>query len=203
MAAMVAPPAGVQVRASAEAELPRGTTMLGMLLVVMADAMVLAGLMAAWYVIKGQTLSWPPKGVQIDTYMATVVTITSAMSSFSAAWAVSAAKRNDQRSAGVAVILTVVLGLAMVNALWYNLTHLEFGVATHAFGTLYHLLIGYVLVHVALAVVAFFVAGARAVAGQLGARNHDPMRAAGALWHYTTAAWSVIVVSVFVFSPHG
>lgn len=183
--------------------LPRGTATLGALLLVLADGMVLAGLMAAWFLIKGGTPDWPPEGVSIDTYMATIYTITAIMSSFAAAWAVSASKRNDQRSAGVAVVLTVLLGLAQLNLLWYALTRTGFGVADHAYGTLYFLLLGYVIVHLGIGLVAITVGGARAVAGQLGVRAHDPMRAAGIVWHFTTAAWSVIVIAVFVFSPHG
>lgn len=183
--------------------LPRGTTTLAALLVIAADAMLLAGLLAAWFVIKGGTPAWPPSGVAIDTYAATVYSITTAMSSFAAAWAVAASRRNDQRSAGVAVIVTVLLGLAQFNLLWYDLSQTGFGVADHAYGTLYFLLMGFVLVHVGVAVIAIFVAGARAVAGHFGPRGHDPMRAAGALWHFSTAAWWAVAIAVFVFSPHG
>lgn len=183
--------------------LPKGTATFGALLVAMADGMVLAGLLAAWFLIKGGTPAWPPTGVAIDTYFASIYTITATLSSFAAAWAVSASKRNDQRSTGVAVVLAVMLGLAQLNLVWYAISQAGFGVADHAFGTLYFLLLGYTLLHIGVAVIALTIAGARAVAGQLGNRAHDPMRAAGVLWHYSTFAWSVIVIAVFVFSPHG
>lgn len=183
--------------------LPKGTATLATLLVAMADAMVLGGLMAAWFLIKGGTPAWPPDGVAIDTYFATTYTITATLSSFAAAWAVSASRRNDQRSTGVAVVLAVLLGLAQLNLVWYAISQAGFGVTDHAFGTLYFLLLGYTLLHVGIAVIALTIAGARAVAGQLGYRAHDPIRAAGVLWHYSTLAWSVIVIAVFVFSPHG
>lgn len=200
--AVATPAAGAGARGGTPG-VPPGTTLTGSILVVAADAMVLATLLAAWFLIKGGTPAWPPTDVSIDTYMATVYTITAAMSSFAIAWASAALRRHDQRSVGVAVVLTLILGLAQLNLLWYDLTNREFGVADHAFGTLYYLLVGYALVHVALAVLAVAVVGGRALAGQLGLRNADPLRATSVLWHYSTAAWSAIVIAVFVFSPHG
>lgn len=183
--------------------LPKSTTLLGTLLVLAADAMLLGGLLAAWFLVKGGSPSWPPEGVAIDTYFATVYSITATMSSFSAAWAVAAAKRNDQRSVGVAAIFTVVMAAAQINLLWYAISQAGFGASDHAFGTLYLLLLGYMLAHLGIALAAFVVVASRAVAGQMGPRHYDPMRAAAAIWQYTTLAWWVICIAVFVFSPHG
>jgi heme/copper-type cytochrome/quinol oxidase subunit 3 len=190
-------------RAEPGPELPKGTVSLGTILVVAADGMLLAALLAAWFLIKGGTPAWPPRDVQIDTYMATVVSITTVMASITAAWTVSAIRRNDQRNGTVAGALTLFLGLAMLNILWYDLTRTEFGVTDHAFGTLYHLLIGYQLVNLAIAVFALFVVAARALAGHFGAHGYDPLRSAAILWHFTTATWWTITLAVFVFSPHG
>jgi hypothetical protein len=44
--------------------------------------------------------------------------------------------------------------------------------------------------------------GSRAVAGHYGRDNYDAVRAAAALWYFSSAAWFVIVTAVFLFSPH-
>src|SRR5947209_20319412 len=82
-------------------EVPKGTNLLGVLLVMTADAMLLAALLAGWFLIKGGSLTWPPKGVRLSTYLPSVITITAAMSAFSMQWAVSSIRRNDQRNAMV------------------------------------------------------------------------------------------------------
>jgi heme/copper-type cytochrome/quinol oxidase subunit 3 len=183
-------------------EVPKGTNLLGTLLVLAADAMVLVALLATWFTIKGGSAAWPPRGVNLSTYLPTMVTITAAMSAFSMAWVVSSVRRNDQRSAGVALVLTVILGLAMINAQWYSMVRPRFGVATHAYGTLYYLLIGYHAVHLAAAIGAVVLVGSRALAGHYGRDNYDGLRAANAVWQYANAAWFVIVTAVFLFSPH-
>ncbi len=183
-------------------EVPKGTSLIGVLLLVMADAMILAALLAAWFTIKSGSLSWPPAKVHLTTYLPSVITITAAMSSFSMQWAVSSIRRNDQRSATNAIILTAVLGICVVNAQWYSLVRANFGIADHAYGTLYDLLIGYHAVHQALAVGALVLVGARAIVGHFGREGYDPMRAVGAFWHYTNAAWFLIMTALFLFSRH-
>jgi heme/copper-type cytochrome/quinol oxidase subunit 3 len=184
-------------------EVPKGTNLMGVLLLVMADAMVLATLLAAWLTVKSGSLSWPPKGVHLTTYLPSVITITAVMSSFSMQWAVSSIRRNDQRSATTGIILTAFFGICIVNAQWYSLVRAKFGIASHAYGTLYDLLIGYHAVHQALAVGALVLVGARAVVGHFGREGYDPMRAVAAFWHYSNAAWFLIMTAIFLFSRHG
>jgi heme/copper-type cytochrome/quinol oxidase subunit 3 len=182
--------------------LPGGTTLLGTLLLLAADAMVLVALLAAWFTIKGGSPAWPPRGVSVGTYLPTTVTITAAMAAFSMQWAVSAIRRNDQRSGGVALALTVFLGLAMANAQWYYLIRARFGLRSHAYGTLFHLLIGYHLLHVVLGLAAVVLVGARALAGHFGRHGHDPLRAVAAFWQYGNVAWAAILTAMFLFSKH-
>jgi cytochrome c oxidase subunit 3 len=131
-----------------------------------------------------------------------MVTITAVMSAFSMQWLVSSIRRNDQRSAAVALVLTVFLGLAVANAQWYSLFRAKIGVRSHAYGTLYYLLITYHLVHVVLAIAAAVLLGARALAGHFGRFGYDPLRAAAIFWHYTIVAWAVILTAMFLFSAH-
>jgi len=183
-------------------EVPKGTNLMGVLLLIMADAMVLATLLAAWFTIKSGSLAWPPKGVHLTTYLPSVITITAAMSSFSMQWAVSSIRRNDQRSATTAIVLTAFFGICIVNAQWYSLARTKFGIASHAYGTLYDLLIGYHAAHQALAVGALVLVGARAIVGHFGRDGYDPMRAVAAFWHYSNAAWFLIMTAIFLFSRH-
>lgn len=183
-------------------ELPKGTSLMGVLLLIMADAMVLAALLAAWWTIKAGSLAWPPKGVHLTTYLPSVITITAVMSAFSMQWAVSSIRRNDQRSATIALILTAFFGMAIVNAQWYSLVRADFGIADHAYGTMYQLLIGYHALHQVLAIGALVLVGARAIVGHFGREGYDPMRAVAAFWHYSIVSWFLIMTAIFLFSPH-
>lgn len=183
--------------------LPPNTSLLGALLFMAANAMVLGGLLAAWFLLKGSTNPWPPEGVSVDTYIPTVVAVTAAMGAMSVQWALWSVRRNDQRSALVALTVTILLGAAMLNAEWYLLAEASVGVADNAYGTIYHLLIGYHILVIAIGLTALVVTAVRTLAGHFGAADYDSVRATAATWQYVNASWLFIGLAMFVFSPHG
>lgn len=183
-------------------EVPKGTNLVGVLLGIVADAMVLAAIVAILYGLKAGYPAWPPRGVSLGTYLPTTVTITGAMSMFSMQWAVSSIRRNDQRSGTFALLLTLLLGISIFNAQWYSMVRAPFGIADHAYGTLYYLLIGYHAVNVAIGLGALVFVGSRSLAGHFGRQGYDPLRAVAAFWHWTNAAWFVILAVLFLFAPH-
>ena len=182
--------------------LPRGTTRLGMLLLLAADAMVLVTMVAAYFTIRGGSPKWPAAGVQVGTYIPTVLTITAAMTAMSVAWMLYAVRQNDQRNAFAAALLTVVLGLAMANAQWYAMTNAKFGPSDHAYGTLYHLFLGYHLFHLLVGLVMVGVVAAQTLAGHYGREDHEPVRAAAVFWHYGNIVWFTVLTVLFLLSPH-
>lgn len=182
--------------------LPRGTTRLGMLLVLAADAMVLVTLLAAYFTIRGGSPKWPAAGVQVGTYIPTVLSITAVMTALSVAWMVYATRHNDQRNAFAAALLTVVLGLAMANAQWYAMTNAKFGPSDHAYGTLYHLFLGYHLVHVLAGLVMIAVVAAQTLAGHYSREDHEPVRAAAVFWQYGNVVLFTVVTVLFLLSAH-
>lgn len=183
----------------AEPSIP-GSNLVAMALVLVADFMLLGALIAAFFALRGGASAWPPRGVKIDTYIPTVVTVTAIMSMVSMGWAVFAVRRHDVGNAIAAMVLTVVLGLAMANLDWYAMHKAPFGIARHAYGTLFQLIIGYHLVHVAIGVVMLAVVGARTLAGHFSRQDNEPVRAVGIFWQYTNVAWLVILLSVFLIS---
>lgn len=178
------------------------TTSLGTLLIIAADAMVLAGIVAAYFAVRDGSASWPPKGVSVGTYIPTMVTITAVMSAFSVQWGLYASRRNDQRNAAIGMAMTVFLGLAMANAEWLAFTRSGFSVADHAYGTFYYLLVGFHLVHVLAATMLLILVAGRALAGHFSRDRHEPVRAVTIFFHYTNAVWFVVVTVLFLLSKN-
>jgi heme/copper-type cytochrome/quinol oxidase subunit 3 len=178
------------------------STSLGALLVVAADAMVLAGIVAAYFAVKDGSAAWPPKGVSVGTYIPTMVTITAVMASFSVQWGLFATRRNDQRNAAIAMVMTVFFGVAIANAEWLAFTRAGFGVSAHSYGTFYYLLVGYHLVHMLAATALLVLVTCRALAGHFSRSRHEPVRAATIFFHYTNAVWFVVVTVLFLLSKN-
>ncbi|MFN2606361.1 MAG: heme-copper oxidase subunit III [Acidimicrobiales bacterium] len=181
---------------------PAGTTLLGMKLLLAADAMVLVTLLVAYFTIKGGSPRWPSPGVKLSTYLPTIVTITALMSAASVSWMAYAVRRNDQRNAMSAAILTVILGLAIGNAQWYAITHAGFGPSKHAYATLFDLLMGYHLAHVIAGIVMVAVVAGQSLAGHYGRDDHDPVTATALFWQYGNVTWLAVVTALFLLSHH-
>jgi len=193
-------PAGADTPAPAGR--PHGTTVLGMKLLLAADAMVLVSLLVAFFTIKGGSPVWPARGVQLGTYLPTTITITLAMSAASMAWMLVAIRRNDQRNAFAAAVLTVILGLAVANAQWYSIGNANFGPSDHAYGTLYTVLLGFHLAHVIAGIVMVTVVAAQALAGHYGSDDHEPATATAWFWQFSIVVWGAVVTALFILSPH-
>ncbi len=181
---------------------PHGTTLLGMKLFLAADAMVLVSLLVAYFTIKGSSPAWPARGVQLGTYLPTTITITASMAAASMAWMVVATRRNDQRNAFAAGVLTVVLGVAMANAQWYAIDNANFAASDHAYGTLYCVLLGFHLAHVIAGIVMVMVVAGQSLAGHYGSDDHEPLSAAAWFWQYTNVVLTAVVTALFIVSPH-
>ena len=181
----------------------RGTTTIGTLLFVTADAMVLAAVCAVYFAIKDGSAAWPPKGVHVGTYIPTTISITVFMSAFAVQWALYAARRNDGRNAAIALGLSLFLGLAVANLEWLAFVRTRFGFNAHTYGTLYDLLIGYHLFHLLAAIAVVLILAFRTLAGHFSADRHDALRAGAVLWQYSNVVWFVVVSVLFLASRHG
>ncbi len=181
----------------------RGTSTIGALLFVTADAMVLAAVVAVYLGIKEGSTTWPPSDVSVSTYFPTMITITAVMSGLSVQWGIFSARRNDGRNATMALLLTLFLGLAMANLEWLTFVRTGFGFNDHTYGTLFDLLTGYHLLHLLVAMVVVLVLAFRTMAGHFTDDRHDALRAGAVFWQYTNIVWFVVVTVLFILSRHG
>ena len=181
----------------------RGTSTIGTLLLVTADAMILGAVVAVYLAIKEGATTWPPSDVEVGTYIPTMITITALMSGFSVQWGIFAARRNDGRNAAMALILTLFLGLSMANLEWLSFVRSGFGFNDHSYGTLYDVLIGYHLLHLLAAIVVILVLAFRTMAGHFSTDRHDALRAGAVYWQYTNVVWFIVVTVLFILSRHG
>ena len=196
-------PTGVPLPGPVPGRPRRGTSTIGTLLFITADAMVLGAVVAVYLAIKEGSTTWPPSDVEVGTYIPTMITITAVMSAFSVQWGIYSARRNDGRNAGMALVLTLFFGLAMANLEWLSFVRSGFGFNDHTYGTLYDVLIGFHLLHLLAAILAVLMLAFRTVAGHFSGDRHDALRAGAVYWQYTNVVWFVVVTVLFILSRHG
>ena len=165
-------------------------------ILVAGEAMILAGLVAAYYAVRAQSFKWPPVG--LGTYLPSIVAVTMIMTAVTIQWAIWAIRHNDQRTCLAALGVTIFFAFAILNGQWYQLAHLKFGVSAHTYGTFVYLLTGFHMVNVIAGIVVFVAVLVRAVGGEFSADDHDTLTAAAIFWQFVNVAGLVAYSVLFL-----
>jgi len=181
-----------------EATAPRGVSNVATAILVAGEAMILAGLVAAYYAVRAQSFKWPPVG--LGTYLPSIVAVTMIMTAVTIQWAIWAIRHNDQRTCLAALGVTIFFAFAILNGQWYQLAHLKFGVSAHTYGTFVYLLTGFHMVNVIAGIVVFVAVLVRAVGGEFSADDHDTLTAAAIFWQFANVA-GLVAYSVLFLHP--
>ena len=172
---------------------------LGTLLLGGAGAMVFAGLVAAYVQLRGAAVEWPPEDVHLDNYLGVTLLLTALLSAVTVEWAPYALKRGNQRQTLWALGLSLGLGFAFLNMVWYLATQLGFGIADHGYATVVYAAIFATGVQVVLGLGYLLVALVRTAGHQAVPGDHQLVRAAGWYWQWVNVSWLVVFMALYVF----
>lgn len=175
---------------------------IGVSLASAAVVMLLGALLAAYYAFRDATgaADWPPEAATIPNVPVAVTTVTLLMSSVTLEWARWSSRRGDRRHALVGLGVTLVLGLAFVNGMTFAWESLGVGVADAPYGTLVLATTGTYVALLAVALTALAVVGFRALGGQVGPVNTEPLTAVGIGWHTLVLLWVVVYWSLYLLT---
>lgn len=145
---------------------------------------------AAW--IKTGTISLVPGGMMFGTMVMSIVTM---------AWAVYSIRRDDRPRAYIALGLTALFGVAVINQTVFYYKSMGFtivGKAATLQGLLIFTITGAHLVMVGVGVVFIGLMAFRALAGQYSSRQSDGLLAASIFWYATVAVYTLIYFGIYV-----
>lgn len=179
----------------------RHVLLVGTLFLIAAGTVLIGALLAGYFSARDLARAagepWPPEEVAIANVPLFVGYLTLLMSSFTAQWAVAAIRGRDRRQMYVAIGITLVLGLAFVNALSFAWSQIGVGAESSRFATtMFAVTVTHLLVVIA-AHVAFVVVGFRALGGQFSPDNREFVVSAAAFWHFSVVAGLVIWFSIW------
>jgi cytochrome o ubiquinol oxidase subunit 3 len=164
-----------------------------------ASVMTFASLAAAYLAVRALSHPWPPPKVSLDNYLGTTMSITLIMSAITVEWGVQALRQGNRRQAVSGLVLTPLFGLAFLNLLWYLVSKLGFGPASHPYGTLVYAFVVVIVVDVALGIGFLLITLMRIAGNQVTAADPAVARAAGWFWHTVVLAWLVAFMALYVF----
>jgi len=160
--------------------------------------MLFAGLLAAWFDLRGQAPVWPPAGTTVDVTGATIGTVLLGLGSVTMFVAQYAAGRENRRLARAMLIATLFCALAFAYLALRDWHEANFLVSTNAYGTLFYVLTGTHLAHVLagavlLAAVAIFL---RKPAFE--AQHQAGIEAIAYYWHFVFLVWVVLWSAIYL-----
>ncbi len=192
--------------AVAPAIVPRRRTLqVGTGFAAAAVLMYFGGLLGVYFAERADFLranpgqSWIPAGARVELTAPTVMAWTLLLSVVTMQWAVHATARDDRRHTLIALLVTAMFGVAVINqtAFQYGQMGLTIDGGSLA-APLIYTISGSHLALVVVALVYLFIMAVRALTGPRTSVHLDGMSAAAVLWHVMVFVYLVIWVGLFV-----
>lgn len=177
------------------------TTVIGTAFASAAVIMLFVGMFAIYISIRqnnelkiesllGGDLWFPEGAVQIAP--GTMMMFTTWISVTTMAWAVQAIRNDDRRNAYFAMVLTMIMGGAVINQMVFAIGDFAVPISRSTPSTLLYTLYGSYIVLMAVAIGFLFLMFVRAVAGQFNSKNADGIEAAAIFWYATVILYHPI-----------
>lgn len=176
-----------------------GPLPVGVIVWLSSELMFFAGMFAAWFTLASANDPWPPEGVDLDVARAAVFTAVLISSSATIHRSVSAAERGQRGEALRWLAATFLLGGAFVINQALEFAGLGFQLDSHAYGTIFWLLVGFHWLHV-LAGMVLMITVARLVWPGSQAPPGEHLRVTGYYWHFVDVVWIGVFATVYLAS---
>jgi len=192
------PPAPAPVR-------PR-MLMIGTALVCAAGSMLFAGLLAMYLKARndlgGTTAKWLPSGAKIPGIATNIMVIGMIGAVVLVSWAVYALRQGARSDTYIALALTAVFGVAVVNAQIYVWHEMKIGISQtqgQPFPLFFYVATGTLFAAIVTGVVFTLVMTFRTAGGRSAPKDGEGLSALTLYWYFltaaTTATWFVVYVN--------
>lgn len=143
--------------------------------------------------------SWIPSGARIELTAPTVMAWTLLLSVVTMQWAVHATARDDRRHTLLALVVTAMFGVAVINQTAFQYAQMGLVIDGGSLAApLIYTISGSHLALVVVALIFLFVMVMRSLTAPQTSAHLDGMTAAALLWHVMVFVYLVIWVGVFV-----
>jgi cytochrome c oxidase subunit I+III len=171
----------------------------GMGMSILVGAVAFSTLLLSYFYLRIENVEWPPNGIADPALLPAVVAVLAVVAS---AFSIRQAHRGVavgsparlQRGLIGAGVLTVVAGAVQI----YDLTTLEFSAQDHAYGSIFFLLAGFLLMLALIGLVILGVVLGAAMKGQFTARRHAAVTNTGRFWSAFTAMWVIGAATLYL-----
>jgi cytochrome c oxidase subunit 3 len=188
----------------AEAELqayPKASTpppVFGMVLFLTSELMFFAGLFAAYFTLRTIAPEWPPPDVELDMTLTIVATVMLTASSLTMHAGITRLRGGDHRWMRRWIGITFLLGAAFLVVKIYEFATASFGIASHAYGSLWFTILGVHGIHLLVGLALLAVVVSRAGRGAYAGGETAGADAVGYYWHFVDVVWLAIFATIYL-----
>jgi heme/copper-type cytochrome/quinol oxidase subunit 3 len=174
--------------------------MFGMVLFLASELMLFGSLFAAYFFLRAITPTWPPEGVDLEMISPSVATVILTASSFTLLFGLRGLERGDLARYRTLVLWTFALGAAFLGIKGYEFSVAPFGIASHAYGSLWFTILSFHALHLCVGMALLLVMLFRATPPSSVARptGHQTAQAIGYYWHFVDVVWLAIYTALFI-----
>jgi cytochrome c oxidase subunit 3 len=190
----------MQALPPAPAPPPRRQVLIGTTLACLAGTLLVGTMVATWVLMRDRALAagepWVPSGITIPEVPSNIILVSFLAVAVFAQMAVHAAKRNDRANTALALGLTGLVALAIINAQAYLYSQMGLPVAEGAYGPMFYALTGLFLALMFVGLGFTVVCAFRYLGGR--GSDHELAIAHALYWYFVAAAYAVIWFVVYV-----
>jgi heme/copper-type cytochrome/quinol oxidase subunit 3 len=183
-----------------EAVRPR-TVVVASVLATGAAAMAFLGLIAIYITRRAAATAsgeeWFSEGA-IELGPAGMMMLTLLLSSVTVQWAVQAVGDDDRPHGLMALGLSLLFGVAVLNQFWFLYQDTGFTIDGSEAELLFYVVTGAFIVMLMVAMLFVALTALRALAGQLNSRHIDGVQAAAVYWHTVVVLYGVVWYAIFI-----
>ncbi|HQV58643.1 MAG TPA: cytochrome c oxidase subunit 3 [Ilumatobacteraceae bacterium] len=185
---------------AAPAAAPRRQILVGTALACAAGVALIGSMIATWVTFRNQALNsgakWLPKGVAVPEVASNVMLIAFLPACVFAQWAVYSAKRNDNKHVGLALGLTALIGVMVINAQAYIYKQMAVPAKGGAYNSMFYAITAVFLVLMIIGVIFSVVTAIRYLGGR--SADREVVSAHALYWYFLAAAFAVVWFVVYV-----
>ena len=179
---------------------PRRQLFVGTALAGAAILTLIGGMLATWMRLRTSYLhgdqAWIPRKLIIPEVPTNVILAAFLPLLLFAQWAVYSARRDDRTHTGLALGLTGLMGLAVINAMIYSYTQITLPVRGGAYNSMFYALTGTMTVLFVIGIAFTVVCLFRYLVGR--SNDSEIVSAHALFWYVLAAAYAAVWLVVFV-----
>lgn len=172
----------------------------GVIVFLIAEAMIFLGLFTAYLTFRAVAPVWPPEGTpERELLLPGINTIILIASSFIMHNAEPAIKKNDVKGMQFWFGITAAMGAVFLAGQLYEYFHLEFGLTTNLYASTFYVLTGFHGLHVLFGLILILAVLWRSLTpGHYSNEKHFGIEAAEIYWHFVDVVWIVLFLLLYI-----